>query len=130
MEHKTEENMRKNGILKILVLALLITVIFMPDAMAADGVFETIRNRTTKFARELRVLAYVISCFGIIMFTFLAISGKINFKHLSYIFISLCMLSATGGIVDYFSGDYPKLASSENLNDTFTAQAPSSSLGQ
>ena len=84
---------------KILVLSLLcivFTIMFCNTALADEdgGVFKALRDKTSAFAIQLRVLAYVISCFGIIMFTFLAISGKINFKHLGYIFISLFMLSA------------------------------------
>ena len=91
------------------------------------GVFETLRQKTATFASQLRVFAYAISCFGIVMFTFLAISGKINFKHLGYIFISLFMLSATGAVIDYFSGSHANLKS--EFNDTYMNAVPRSSLG-
>ena len=85
------------------------------------------RQKTATFASQLRVFAYAISCFGIVMFTFLAISGKINFKHLGYIFISLFMLSATGAVIDYFSGSHANLKS--EFNDTYMNAVPRSSLG-
>ncbi len=121
-----------NGNKKILVLSLLcivFTIMFCNTALAdEDGdVFKALRDKTSAFAIQLRVLAYVISCFGIIMFTFLAISGKINFKHLGYIFISLFMLSATGAIIDYFSGSHAHLES--KFGDTYMKDVSHSSLG-
>jgi len=68
---------------------------------AAADIFDTLSIKTTNFAKGLRNIAYVISGFGIIMFTFLAISGKINFKHLGYISISLFILAAMGAFIDY-----------------------------
>lgn len=69
-----------------------------------EGVFHGIAERTGVFAEGLRKLAYVISGFGIVMFTFLAICGKINFKHLGYIFISLFFLSGMGALITYVKG--------------------------
>ncbi len=112
-----------------LCIACIIAVLMISsDAMAA-GVFAELRTRTISFASQLRNLAYAISCFGIVMFTFLAISGKINFKHLGYIFISLFMLSATGAIIDYFTGSHANLAAEYNLNDTYMKTVQHSSLG-
>lgn len=119
-----------NGNKKILVLSLLcivFTMMFCNTALADGGVFDALRDKTSAFAIQLRVLAYVISCFGIVMFTFLAISGKINFKHLGYIFISLFMLSATGAIIDYFSGSHAHLES--KFGDTYMKDVSHSSLG-
>ena len=74
--------------------------LFVCDEAKAD-IFDSLSTKTSKFAVGLRNIAYVISGFGIIMFTFLAISGKINFKHLGYISISLFILSAVGAFIDY-----------------------------
>lgn len=71
---------------------------------SGKGVFSGIAEKTGVFAEGLRKLAYVISGFGIIMFTFLAICGKINFKHLGYIFISLFFLSGMGAFITYAKG--------------------------
>jgi len=67
-------------------------------------VFNFFSEKTTSFARQLRSLAFAISGFGIIMFTFLAICGKINFKHLGYIMISLFFLSGVGLMISYMTG--------------------------
>lgn len=113
----------------LFAVCAVFVVSFCGEAEAASGVFGTLKDKTVIFASRLRVFAYAISCFGIVMFTFLAISGKINFKHLGYIFISLFMLSATGAIIDYFSGGHADLASSKNFNDTYMNAVPRSSLG-
>ncbi len=117
----------KKGILFCFV-CILVLFLMSGETMAAEvTVLETIRAKTASFARQLRIFAYAISCFGIVMFTFLAISGKINFKHLGYIFISLFMLSATGAIIDYFTGSHARLET--EFNDTYMRAVPHSSLG-
>lgn len=108
------------------IVSVLVVLLVSSDAMAA-GVFASLRTKTISFASQLRVFAYAISCFGIVMFTFLAISGKINFKHLGYIFISLFMLSATGAIIDYFTGSHAKLQT--EFKDTYMNTVSHSSLG-
>lgn len=118
--------MRKDTkIALLIVVCLVLTVAFCGDATAA-GIFDTLKTKTTDFARRLRVLAYAISGFGVVMFSFLAITGKINFKHLGYIFISLFMLSAMGATIDYFSESKYKLATS--FNDTYTKAVCHSSI--
>ena len=92
------------------VLGFLCVAAFMlisGDASAA--VFGELAKKTGVFAEGLRKLAYVISGFGIIMFTFLAICGKINFKHLGYIFISLFFLSGMGALITYAKGGNTEL---------------------
>lgn len=93
----------KTKIFNIFLIALCLCIVFTStDALAAKGtVFSGIAEKTADFAKGLRNLAYVISGFGIIMFTFLAICGKINFKHLGYIVISLFFLSGMGAMIDY-----------------------------
>ncbi len=90
---------------EIFILSLLSVVFVLalcPDASAA--VFDSLAVKTGQFADGMRKLAYAISGFGIIMFTFLAICGKINFKHLGYIMISLFFLSGVGALITYIKG--------------------------
>lgn len=115
---------KRNVFLFIICVALVLLV--SNDAMA-ENVFDALKKKTVSFASQLRVFAYAISCFGIVMFTFLAISGKINFKHLGYIFISLFMLSATGAIIDYFTGSHANLKT--EFSDTYMDTVSHSSLG-
>lgn len=118
--------MKRKSIFFCIILAAVV-LLTCEDAMAAGGVFASLRGKTISFASQLRVFAYAISCFGIVMFTFLAITGKINFKHLGYIFISLFMLSATGAIIDYFTGSHAKLKT--EFHDTYMNAVSHSSLG-
>ena len=99
----------KNRI-NLVVLCLLLIVFSMfvcADASAFNwgggDIFDSLSDRTAAFAKGLRNIAYIISGFGIIMFTFLAITGKINFKHLGYISISLFILAAMGALIDYIT---------------------------
>ena len=57
------------------------------------------------FGSDLRLLAYIMSGFGIIVFSYGAIFNKINWKHFSYIAVSLFLLSVMGSFIQYFSGD-------------------------
>lgn len=69
--------MNRNMKIAFLFAVCAVSVVsFCGEAEAASGVFETLRQKTATFASQLRVFAYAISCFGIVMFTFLAISGK------------------------------------------------------
>lgn len=103
---------------KILALSLLVAVLTIncSEAVAAE-VFHSLAVKTGMFAEGLRNLAYAISGFGIIMFTFLAICGKINFKHLGYIMISLFFLSGMGALITYVKGGNTTLT--YKFNDTY-----------
>lgn len=90
-----------------MLICLLFLVLLNSEAQA--DVFEELADRTGKFAEGFRKLAMVLSGFGIIMFTFLAISGKINFKHLGYIFICLFFLSGVGAMIVYIKGGNAEL---------------------
>ena len=107
--------------LKMLILALLcISFSMFICGEAAADIFDTLSLKTTDFAKGLRNIAYVISGFGIIMFTFLAISGKINFKHLGYISMSLFILAAMGAFIDYTTqGTDSPTALSAKFGDTY-----------
>lgn len=93
--------LKSKKLLFINCLVILFMALTCNMAYASGSVFEDLSGRTTEYAVGLRNFAYVISGFGIIMFTFLAICGKINFKHLGYIVICLFFLSATGALIDY-----------------------------
>lgn len=90
----------KNNLKFVLVVVYVALGMFVCGDARAD-IFSDLSGRAGQFALGLRNLAYVLSGFGLIMFTFLAISGKINFKHLGYITLSLFMVSAVGALIDY-----------------------------
>ena len=105
---------------------------------ASGDIFGTLSLRTITAARGLQQVAFAFGGFGVIMFTFLAICGKINFKHLGYIFICMFMLSGAGWIISYMTGGaadgnlgslkgYAKPASftSEGVGDSYERAASS-----
>lgn len=116
------------------LVCLIITLLVCDDANASTWgtllgsgssdktVFSGMAEKTTAFAVGLRTFAYAISGFGIIMFTFLAICGKINFKHLGYIVMSLFFLSGVGAMIDYTTNQ-KKL--SYEFKDTYVAAGKS-----
>lgn len=71
----------------------------------AGNVFEQIACKAMMFLIDLRVLAYVLSGFGMVMFAWAAIFNKISWKHFSQIAIGLFMLSMIGPFITYFTGD-------------------------
>ncbi len=89
---------------KIILSFLCLVMLTLVSTNASAAVFSELAQKTGKCAGEWRFLAYAISGFGIVMFTFLAICGKINFKHLGYIVISLFFLSGTATLITYVSG--------------------------
>ena len=115
--------MKTRSKIAFIALCCAVLVLTSGDAFAASGVFGDLAKKTGIFAEGLRKLAYVISGFGIIMFTFLAICGKINFKHLGYIFISLFFLSGMGALITYAKGGNTQLV--YKFNDTYIAAGTS-----
>lgn len=116
---------------KIIFFMLLFLVAFVSvDALAFGGggsgtsgvqapeMFKELAKRTGKFAEGLRRFAMILSAFGIVMFTFLAICGKINFKHLGYIFMCLFFLSGVGAMIVYIKGGNKDLT--YEFKDTYT----------
>ncbi len=98
----------------------------------SSNIFDFFSGRAINFAVGLRNVAFCLAGFGIIMFTFLAISGKINFKHLGYIFISLFLLSGVGLFISYWTGGHaelgalkqfasPRTFTEKGVNDTFSS---------
>ena len=71
----------------------------------SGSIFEQIACKALNFFIDLRVIAYVIAGFGLVMFAWGAIFNKISWKHFSQIAIGLFLLSMTGPFITYFSGD-------------------------
>jgi hypothetical protein len=118
--------MTRKGLYKtlFLMICLFLVIGISSDAYAATDVFTKLSTKTRDFAKGLRYLAYSISGFGIIMFTFMAIGGKINFKHLGYIFMCLFFLSGVGALITYVSG-YTGEGGNLTFNDTYEEAASS-----
>ena len=108
------------------VNVLILSLCICSEAYAGN-IFDTLSGKTIDFAIGLRTFAYVISSFGIVMFTFLAIGGKINFKHLSYIAISLFFMSGVGSLIDYVTGS-SNMNLERKFHDTYKGAVCSSSL--
>lgn len=112
-------------------LVLLFTLITCNPAYADGAVFQGLSDYATNFAVGFKYFAYVLSGFGIIMFTFLAIFGKINFKHLGYIVLCLFFLSGVGALIDYIldaDGKYVIGNQTYKFNDTYTRAVCKSSV--
>ena len=109
-------------------LVMLIAILVSDVAYAKVNVFKDLSVNTTNFAWGLRNFAYVFSGFGIIMFTFLAICGKINFKHLGYIVICLFFLSAVGALIDYIVGNPAKTQLTASFGTAYTKAACNSTV--
>ena len=69
----------------------------------AEGIFEVIACKAVTTLADIRVIAYIISGFGMIAFAYGAIFGKISFKQLANIGIGLFMLSMMTPFIEYFT---------------------------
>ena len=74
----------------------------------AGNIFKQVACKAMVFLIDLRILAYVISGFGMVAFAYAAIFNKISWKHFSQIAIGLFMLSMIGPFITYFTGDPDK----------------------
>ena len=77
------------------------------------SIFETLRCMIANTLRDIRNIVYVVGGIGLITFTFAAIFGKISFKHLANICISLFLLSMMSPFVSFFTGSESALAELE-----------------
>ncbi len=68
-------------------------------------VFAQIACKALMFLIDLRVIAYIISGFGMVAFAYAAVFNKINWKHFSMIAIGLFLLAMIGPFISYFTGD-------------------------
>lgn len=68
-------------------------------------VFAQIACKALMFLIDLRVIAYVISGFGMVAFAYAAVFNKISWKHFSQIAIGLFLLAMIGPFISYFTGD-------------------------
>lgn len=85
--------------------AAAVFVLSTGDALAASGIFETMRSKVATTLRDLRMIIYVVGGIGLITFTFAAIFGKISFKHLANICFSLFLVAMIAPFVRFFTGD-------------------------
>lgn len=69
----------------------------------ANGIFEVIACKAVTTLADIRVIAYIISGFGMVAFAYGAIFGKISFKQLANIGIGLFMLSMMTPFIEYFT---------------------------
>ncbi|MBQ8785165.1 MAG: hypothetical protein IJZ59_03875 [Alphaproteobacteria bacterium] len=76
-------------------------------------IFETLRCMIANTLKDIRNIVYVVGGIGLITFTFAAIFGKISFKHLANICISLFLLSMMSPFVSFFTGSETALAELE-----------------
>lgn len=78
-----------------------------PQMCSADeiggNVFLLIACKATTTLADLRVIAYIISGFGMVALAYAAIFGKMNWKHLANIGIGLFLLSMMTPFIEYFT---------------------------
>lgn len=78
-----------------------------PKMCSADeiggNVFLLIACKATTTLADLRVIAYIISGFGMVALAYVAIFGKMNWKHLANIGIGLFLLSMMTPFIEYFT---------------------------
>ena len=94
-----------------------------PAVVSGSEVFDTITLKAMTTLKDLRYLAYIISGFGIIVFAYGAIFGKISWKHLGNIGIGLFLIAMMAPVIEYFTraegGDGSSLKFGDHLAVNF-----------
>lgn len=73
------------------------------DAFAGDGeIFDKLAIKAGIVGSGLRRSGFIIAGLGLVMFTFLAIFNKIQWKHLAYIMFSTALLSGMIAMMNFF----------------------------
>ena len=88
----------------LMTLFCLLVVSFEAFAQEAE-IFDTLQYKLYTTLKDLREIVYVVSGFGLVMFSVAAIFNKISYKHLGYIMVGLSLLSLMFPFLEYFSGD-------------------------
>ena len=101
---KIKENQARENIERRKAQQKLTEERFVTCAAARD-VFSKLTCKATHFLSDVRTLVYVIGGFGLVAFTFKAIFGKMDFKHLGQLGLSLFLLSMMVPFISYFTGD-------------------------
>ena len=86
--------------LPLIVLFLVFTPIC--DAFADGDIFDKLAMKAGFVGSGLRKSGFIIAGLGMIMFTFMAIFNKLQWKHLAYIMFSTALLTAMLGFISYF----------------------------
>lgn len=73
------------------------------ESEIGGNVFLLIACKATTTLADLRVIAYIISGFGMVALSYAAIFGKMNWKHLANIGIGLFLLSMMTPFIEYFT---------------------------
>ena len=100
----------------------------------AANVFETITGRAVGVLTGVKQLVFVLAGFGIIAFAFMAIFGKLSWKHFAHIAIGLFLVASMGLFIQYFvtkDGTSYKLSYGNYLGSAFgdTAGTAGDSFG-
>lgn len=69
----------------------------------SDPIFGKLAGKATQIGQGLQDAGFIIAGLGLIVFTFMAIFNKIQWKTLAYIMFSTAVLSAMAGIISYIS---------------------------
>lgn len=88
----------------ILLYIFLVILCLTTDAFAAGDIFAEVRKKVAHALNDLKGVVYIIGGLGLIAFSFAAVFGKISFKHLATISLSLLLVSSMGMFIHYFSG--------------------------
>lgn len=83
----------------------------------AANPFETIACKAMKTLTDLKVLIYILSGFGLIVFTWGAIFGKINWNHLASLGIGLFLVTMTVPFIAMFVSDGGAINNFERWGD-------------
>ena len=117
-----------------LPLGAAFSLLFFADAAYAANVFETISQRAASALTSIKQLVFILAGFGLISFAFMAIFGKISWKHFANIAIGLFLVASMGLFIQYFvtkDGTSYQLAYGNYLGSAFgdTAGTDGSEFG-
>ncbi len=108
----------------LLLLVTFFLLLCIAEAHADSGIFSEVREKIIKVLNGLKGVIYIMGGFGLIAFSFAAVFGKISFKHLATISLSLLLVSSMGLFIQYFSNDEQDIGSKIKYGDFLNAFPP------
>lgn len=88
---------------KVLFFAVFVICGFLCGDAHAD-IFDSLAGKAKFLGSGLKSSGFIIAGLGMIVFTFMAIFNKLQWKHLAYIMFSTALLSAMVGVISFVSG--------------------------
>ena len=104
-----------NKTLKIMLRVAIVAIVCMAlSAFAADDFIQTTAEKLASLFKDVRQIVYILGAFALVVFAWLAINGKLEWKKVAILAIGLAVLAIAEQVIQYAIGKDNNTAQSLN----------------